>query len=135
MLVELRTQHWLYPPSVAAGITGIRNVMQALGMLPGRPVLPETQYEACEEEIVDAPCGGLFVPVKEIGDAVRRNAVLGYLLDLETGRQTAVRSPCTGAVWLVSRVGKSGNYVSDLDAYAERGDMLALIKHVKRLTR
>jgi len=130
MLVELRTHHWLYPPSVADGINGIRNVMKALGMIPGTPVRPKVQHTALGEEIVRAPKNGLFVPVKQIADRIRKNEALGYLLDLKTGGKTDVRSPCNGAVWLVSRVGKSAVTLPDMHAYADQGDMIALVKHV-----
>lgn len=133
LLVELRTHHWLYPPSVADGMNGIRNVLQALGMLPGQPVRPRVQHEATREEVVHAPRNGLFVPVKEIADRVRKHEVLGYLLDLKTGRKTDVKSPGDGAIWLISRVGKSMMSLPDMHAYADRGDMVALIKHVHNL--
>jgi len=132
MLVELRTHHWLYPPSVANGMNGIRNVMKTLGMIPGTPVRPRVQHSALDEEIVQAPQSGLFVPLKDIGDRVRKDEVLGYLLDLKTGGKTDIASPCDGAVWLVSRVGKSAMTLSDMHAYADKGDMVALIKHVVR---
>jgi len=131
ILAELRTHHWLYPPSVADGMNGIRNVMKTLGMLPGKPVRTRGQHEALGEEIVRAPRGGLFVPVTSIGDRVGKNETLGYLLDLKTGRKTDVKSPCAGAVWLVSRVGKSGGSLPDMHAYADRGNMVALIKRVR----
>jgi len=132
MLVELRTHHWLYPPSVADGMNGIRNVMKALGMIPGTPVRPVVQHSALDEEIVRAPGSGLFVPLKDIADRVRKHEVLGYLLDLKTGGKTDVASPCDGAVWLISRVGKSVMTLADMHAYADKGDMVALIKHVAR---
>jgi uncharacterized protein len=132
MLVELRTQHWLYPPSVAAGMTGIRNVMQTLGMLPGQPRPPGRQYAILGEEVVRARRAGLFVPLKAMGEKVRKNESLGYLLDLKTGRPTDVKSPCVGVIWLVSRVGPSdGVCLSDMHAHADPGDMLAMIKHVR----
>ena len=132
MLVELRTHHWLYPPSVTDGMNGIRNVMKTLGMIPGTPVRPRIQHTVLGEEIVRSPKSGLFVPVKQIADLIRKNEVLGYLLDLKTGGKTDVRSPCAGAIWLVSRVGKSAMTLSDMHACADKGDMLALIKHVSR---
>lgn len=133
LLVELRTQHGLSPESVAVGRRGIVNVMKALGMAPGKPIPSGKQYVVTGETIVRAPRAGLFVPVKAIGDRVRKSDVLGYLLDLRNGGKQDIPSPCEGVVWLVSRVGDlaSSSELSATHAYADRGDMLALIKHVK----
>ena len=132
MLVELRTHHWQFPESVAAGLRGLRNVMISLGMLPGEVSLPTRQFESTgKEEVVRASHRGLYVPLKEIGDRVRKDEMLGYLLDMETGRRTEVKSPCAGGVWLNSRVGPGQCALEDLHSYADRGDMLAMIKHIR----
>ena len=135
LLVELRTQVWLSPESVRLGMQGIRNAMQALGMLAGTPVLPPVQYEFREEELLHAPAAGLFVPVAEIEQSVRQGEVLGYLLGVENGRRRDIVSPCDGVVWLVSRVAAqaTGGMEKNMDAFAEPGDLLALIKHVTPL--
>lgn len=132
MLVELRTHHWQFPESVAAGMRGLRNVMVAMGMLTGKVSVPAVQFESTgPEEIVHAPRRGLYIPFKEIADVVRKGETLGYLMDVQTGQRTAVKSPCAGGVWLNSRVGRGQASLPDMHSYADRGDMLALIKHVR----
>lgn len=132
ILVELRTQGWLFPDSVEAGRRGLRNAMISLGMISGNLILPPVQFEATREKIVSAPCKGLYVPVKEIADRVKKNELLGYIYNLETGSRTEVKSPCGGAVWLNSRVRSSlGTVREDVYAYTNKGDMLALIKYVR----
>ncbi|MCC6581684.1 MAG: succinylglutamate desuccinylase/aspartoacylase family protein [Phycisphaeraceae bacterium] len=134
MLVELRFQNWLSPESVDDGIRGIRNVMIAMGMLSGRVTRPAVQHEATEEELVHAPGEGMFIPVKALADTVHRGETLGYMLNLFTGKQTLVKSPCDGAVWLVSRVGKEipAKPLDHVQPIAQRGDLLALIKHTPK---
>jgi predicted deacylase len=132
MLVELRTHHWQFPESVLAGIRGLRNVMISMEMLPGTVSLPEVQLESSgPEELVYAAHSGLYVPVREIADRVKKGETLGYLLDLQTGRRKAVKSPCAGGVWLNARVGKGESGLADMHSFADEGDLLALIKHLK----
>jgi len=132
MLVELRTHHWQFPDSVQAGIRGLRNALITMNMMPGTVTLPEVQLESSgPEEFVYASRPGLYIPVKEIADVVKKGEVLGYLLDLRTGRRTTVKSPCAGGVWLNARVGNGEAGLADMHSHADKGDMLALIKHLK----
>jgi len=132
MLVELRTHHWQFPDSVAAGMRGLRNVLISMGMIPGKETVPAVQFENTgKETIVRAPGRGLYVPLKEIADRVKKGDTLGYLMDLQTGKRTVVKSPCAGAVWLNSRVGKGECSLVDMHSFADRGDMITMIKEVK----
>jgi uncharacterized protein len=132
VLIELRTHHWQFPDSVNAGMQGLRNVLVCLRLLPGRVRPPATQLETTgKEEFAYASRPGLYMPLKDIADRVRKGDTLGYLLDLQSGRRTAVKSPCTGGVWLNSRVGPGEATLPDMHALADRGDLLALIKHIK----
>jgi predicted deacylase len=131
MLVELRTQNWIYPESVQRGLQGIRNVMITLDMLDGAITIPPVQYEFCDEQIVYAPHEGLYIPLVDVEECVEAGGLLGYLLNIHTGERREVYAPCAGAVWFNSRVGEHSDRVfNNTHAYADPGDMLALIKQI-----
>jgi predicted deacylase len=130
-LVEFQGHWWIEPETFARVRRGIRNTLVTLGMLDAPLDRPLEQIQVgTEEELVRAPHAGLFVPLAPLERRVRRGELLGYLLDLDTGARTDIVSPIDGATWLVSRIGPQSDVVlEDLHAYADAGDILALIKY------
>ncbi|MFW6060196.1 MAG: succinylglutamate desuccinylase/aspartoacylase family protein [Phycisphaeraceae bacterium] len=97
---ELTPQWRLSEPSVQGGVRGLMNVMRHLGMLPGEPALPETQWHYRADtprETVNAAQAGLFTRSGEIGTWVEESALLGRLYDYQTLRCVQeVRAPIEG---------------------------------------
>jgi len=133
-LIELQGQ-WQIPVTMLQRVRqGILNTMGVLGMLDDAPLaLPGPFFPMDGKEyLVKAPCGGLFVPLKGVEQPVREGELLGYLLDPESGARTDIRSPVPGATWLVARTGPAADVqLTGLHAYADAGDLLALIKGVR----
>jgi predicted deacylase len=130
--VETHGQYRIEPDAAERVHRGIRNVMVTLGMIEGPLDLPNAMYETGREHLLYAPTAGLFIPLKALEQATRRGELLGYMLDVETGERTDIASPADGAVWLVARNGPAADVVlQGLHAYADRGDLVALIKEVR----
>lgn len=131
-LIELQGQWWIDPMSFNRARQGIFNTMATLGMIDRPIVRAPRQFHVSEQEaIVRAPEAGLFVPLCEVECAVGAGDLLGYLLNLDTGQRTDIVSPIAGATWLVARSGAHSDVIlEDLSAYADPGDMLALVKAV-----
>jgi predicted deacylase len=86
------------------------------------------------EHLIYAPRDGMFVPMKALEQVTRKGELLGYVLDVETGRRTDIVSPADGAVWMIARNGpKADAVLQGLHAYASRGDLIALIKEIRPL--
>ncbi len=113
---------------------GLRNTMITMGMLDGPLDLPDPMFAVGGEHLIHSPVDGLFVPLKALEQVVRRGERMGYVLDVETGVRTDIVSPANGAVWLNARNGPKADVVlQGLQAYATRGDLLALIKEIRSL--
>ncbi|MDD5705158.1 MAG: succinylglutamate desuccinylase/aspartoacylase family protein [Kiritimatiellae bacterium] len=131
-LVELRMQWTIYPPSVQCGLRVIRNVCRYCGMLRGRfEPNPGGQFDLRDhiEAAVRAPRPGLYLPVRPIETPVRKGEVLGHFYDVTSGRATAIKSPRHGFLWLNHRIGRLSDVrLEDRQAYADKGDLLVLVK-------
>jgi hypothetical protein len=56
------------------------------------------------------------------------------MLDVETGERTDLVSPADGAIWLIARNGPKADVVlQGMHAYADPGDLVALIKEITPL--
>ena len=131
-LIEMLSQWWIEPLSLTRVRQGVLNAMASLGMLKRPIVRPPLQFRVgANETLIRSPAQGLFIPLREIEQTVKRGDVLGYLFDPETGRRTDIATPVDGALWLVSRCGANADVTLEgLHAYAEPGDLLALVKEV-----
>ena len=78
--------------------TGIINVMKYLHMIPGGPQVNWNAKKLKNAVLVSAKKGGLFQPSVQIGDRVRRNQVIGEILDLDGETAEAILSPIDGVV-------------------------------------
>lgn len=128
-LVEVQGQ-WMVQPDMADRVRqGIHNLLICLGMAEGSLVLPRPRFRIGGEVTVKSPAEGFFVPTKQVEQLVRKGELLGWLLDLDTGKRTDVLSPADGAVWLCGRMGGGADVsLPAQHAYATPGDLLALVK-------
>lgn len=135
ILCELHTQWWIDSSAVTEGIKGIKNLLIYKGMLEKSLEMPSRQYEVgAEETIVKAESEGLFVPFKQKYDTIQKGEKLGSLLSLDDLKITDIVSPVAGLVWLVGRCGRDFDVNLDgMHSLAEPGDMVALIKKVRKV--
>jgi len=87
LTVELPPQNRLSEESIGIGLRGIKNIMCHMGMIKGEIELPEEQFYTTAEtkgHILRAEHEGLFVPLKEKGELVKRGDRLGIICSLET---------------------------------------------------
>jgi len=95
-------------PAIAeAYVEGCLNVLSHLSMLreprPG-PALPEYWIEDAEpnkghlQSKMPSPCDGVFVPAATLGEGIARGDAWGEVVDMQTGRRTAVFAEDTGLV-------------------------------------
>lgn len=70
----------LHEHTVTAGISGIRRLMQSLGMQTGETAA-ETSIELRKSWWNRAPYSGLFSATVSLGERVAKNQVLGYITD------------------------------------------------------
>jgi predicted deacylase len=92
------------PPSldtVQRGVSGVENVLRALGSLPGdvRP-LPEPQILRAFR-IVTPSRGGLFEDGVDLGEQVQEGQVLARVIDAHGGLVEEIRAPVAGVVLTV----------------------------------
>jgi predicted deacylase len=132
--VETHGQYRIEPDAVERVRRGVRNVMVTLGMLDEPLDLPRPMFVTGREHLIYAPTNGLFVPMKALEQVTGKGELLGYVLDVETGTRTHIVSPADGAIWLIARNGpKADAVMQGLHAYADRGDLVALIKEIRPL--
>jgi predicted deacylase len=132
MLIELSSQWWINPQLLQPVCHGLRNVMAGLGMLDA-PIVPPTRQYLVDghDALVRAPRAGLFIPLRRNEELVAAGDVLGYLLDIHTGERTEITAPVAGALWSIARQGAIADVTLEgMHAYADEGDLLALIKGV-----
>ena len=83
--------------------TGVRRLMQHLGMLAGTPAPLPIRVREKGSAWLTAPASGLWYPVKAPGEAVREGELLGTMTDLWGEPLREVRAPATGKVtWIVT---------------------------------
>lgn len=92
----------LHPPAVRFGLRGVFSVMQHLEMLPPprkRKTEPRTRIATTTGTTwVRAPQGGLFTPLRELGNAVSPGSKLGLVGDPFGRHETSVISEQEGVI-------------------------------------
>lgn len=91
-------------PSVRAGVTGVLNVMKALGMLDGAPEA-QTEIPVIRERLTDRhylACdkGGLVRPLKPLGSRVAKRDPVAVLYDVFGDAVETITSPIDG--WVIT---------------------------------
>jgi hypothetical protein len=86
---------------VAVHVTGIRNVLQHLGMIDGDPNPPGPRWKAKDRTVVRATKGGLLRLRVAIGDEVRADQEVAEIVDLFGDVVERVTSTGTGVAGLV----------------------------------
>lgn len=110
--------------SIRFGLRGVMRVMAELEMLP-----PEAGSSLAMETVVSprsgwvrSPWGGLFTPLKALGDAVQEGDEIGYVAEVSGLRQEAVIATRSGVV-----IGRTHAGVAD------EGDALFHLAEVESL--
>lgn len=92
---------------VAGSVQGNFNIMKKLGMLPGEPVLPVTQYHVVERPLMRPKNGGMFYPLcgpEYLNKTVPKGTVMAQIrnpLTLEVIEEMI--APCEETVFLNTR--------------------------------
>lgn len=84
-------------------LDGLVNLMRAVGMLPGDPVLGPEPYVFERKDIVSAPCAGFFQPAVRLGQRVREGDLLGTITPILAAEGAEVRAPRAGIVLYLRR--------------------------------
>lgn len=84
--------------AIEAGVTGVRSVMAALGMLESAPGSSRETTVCRTSRWVRAQRGGLLRSEVSLGDEVGERQVLGHLADIWGRGNLAVRAPVAGIV-------------------------------------
>lgn len=88
------------PQEIARGVQGVRNVMVHLGMLPPQGPAPSPPRIVRNSSWVRTPAGagGIFYPVRQLGETVSASEVLGVIRDPWSDTEYAVRAPYPGFI-------------------------------------
>jgi predicted deacylase len=92
---------------VGDSVRGAFNIMQTLGMYPGRPILPPKQYLLHKRPLLRAQKGGLFYPECDwsmLNKCVKKGSLIGRIrnpLSLEVVEE--LYAPCDETVFLSMR--------------------------------
>ena len=68
--------------TVASNARGIWNLLQGLGMVPGKPELPASYQHVTDWVQIYSHRGGLFLPEVKVDDVVKNGQKLGRIVDL-----------------------------------------------------
>ena len=106
--------------AITAGVAGVLNVLDAIGMWPHEgPVESGQVFEARERRWIRASRSGIFHPEVRLGSRVEKGQILGYLADPLMRSRSRVRASLPGLV-----IGYSKNPLS------HQGDALIHIARV-----
>lgn len=106
---------------VDQAVAGLRNVLVALGMMPGEAGPPGTVVWLSDYRVIESPATGLFRPEVREGYFVADGGRLGVLVDAFGDELAVVRAPFAGVV----------NYVIATPPVRE-GEPLAMLSRVSR---
>lgn len=86
------------PSAVEIGMRGTMNVLKALGMVEGDPLLPPFQFIAKRTTWVRAEAGGILAFTAKPGDLVKKGQVLAINSNVFGEEQRTMHSPTDGIV-------------------------------------
>lgn len=83
--------------SIRAGVRGVLNVMQYLGMTGRRKTRPPMEPNIARSSIwVRAECDGMFLPLVALGAWLKEGQLIGRISSPFGGEDVDIRSPCAG---------------------------------------
>ncbi|MGD9632143.1 MAG: succinylglutamate desuccinylase/aspartoacylase family protein [Pirellulales bacterium] len=90
----------LEPEEIERGVTGVRNVMRHLGMIPssGDTSRPAIVYKKTSWLRVPPGAAGMFLTLLKPGDEVKRGDTLGKVVDPLSDKETPILSPDDGVI-------------------------------------
>lgn len=125
LAVELVAWRRIVPEAVESALVGIRNVLRALDMYPGRcepQTVPRIEARGLRRRVVTVAKGGLLHPFRRPGEPVARGETIAVVRDAFGDVVEEVRSPVDGFLlawpWVVSQALVSGE-IAAFVAYAE----------------
>lgn len=89
------------PAEIARGVAGVRNVMLRLRMLTGQGSAPtplEAVYSRSAWARVPVGSGGVYYPMRALGDPVRRGDIIAEIFEPFTDQRFEVASPHEGRI-------------------------------------
>lgn len=98
VLYEAGGPHRFEHDEIERGIEGVTNVMEALGMVSGKPPKANPQRLFESSSWVRAPLGGIFISNANLGDEIEQGRLLGHVSDPVTGERLDVAAPFAGTL-------------------------------------
>ena len=89
------------PMEIQEGVRGVRNVLIGQGMIPGQASAPtpgERIFSKTRWVRVPVGNGGVFYPVRKLGESVRQGDAIARIFDPFTDQQFDVPSPLAGQI-------------------------------------
>jgi predicted deacylase len=106
----------MVPDDVREMTDGLRNLMRAVGMLPGRPQARDDQQIMRKGNWVRNERAGIFRPAVRLGERVRRGAVVGRVVDVLGEPMETITAPADGIVFGLRHfaVADIGEYICNI---------------------
>jgi predicted deacylase len=101
IIYEAGGVHILQTEEIERGVTGIRNVMRYMGMIPTEKVADSptaTVYKKTRWLRVPPGAGGMFLTSRKTGDEVKRGEQLGEVVDPLSDKSVPIVSPDDGVI-------------------------------------
>lgn len=89
------------PVEIEHGVQGVRNVMIGLGMISGQPTAPtpaERTFSKARWLRVPVGNGGVFYPVRKLGDSIRKGDLIARIFDPFTDERFDLPAAIDGQV-------------------------------------
>lgn len=100
-LAESGREGRLEPELTAVHLKGISNIMKALKMIEGMPEIPSDQIVMHGRYEIFCHTAGLFYPLVQMGDAVKKGDILGEIRGLEGKTLEQIIAPKDSVVLLM----------------------------------
>jgi predicted deacylase len=122
ILCESGQQGILDMQYVEIHLTGLRNILVHLGMLPGTVVNTVKRKFLENYEFIRTDLTGLWYPEMKVGQLVKKDQVVGYIRDVFGQPMLDVKSPIEGVVTCIrtSPNIRPGNVIFELGAIASQ---------------
>nr|MDP9122883.1 succinylglutamate desuccinylase/aspartoacylase family protein [Acidobacteriota bacterium] len=120
-------------PFIEAGVAGVRNVLRALGMIPGEPFAPPLLLTVLRTHWIRSKVGGIIDIQAELGQPLRRLAPISVHTNPFGGDRSVLKTPYAGVVLGLTQIPlvHPGDAICHL-ARLERREMAAWDAHWQR---
>jgi predicted deacylase len=94
--------------SIRRNIDGMLSLMRHLGMMEGRPEIPDDPVWIDRYEVVYSKTDGLFFPLTEMGHYVSKGQKVGYVTDYIGRVAEELRAPFSGIILYIINTPPAG---------------------------